>query len=522
MQTADLIVALQSAGAYPDPPRAGVTVLQTHISMLFFTDDRVFKVKKPITLDFLDYSTLERRRHFCEEEVRLNRRLAPEVYLGVAPITRDLDGVIHVHGDGEVIEYAVEMVRLPDDRMMGALLDRGEIDNQLMDEIVQLLATFHQKAATGPGVDEFGRPDEIAAQLEDNLQGLDPFVRGAVLSSRLHEHLQNAARTWLQEHRELLEQRVCDGRTREGHGDLHTGNICLMRDGVVVYDCIEFSRRFRCRDVAAELAFLAMDLDFRCYRGFAAYLLHRYAELTGDPELPEVAAFYKTHLAMVRGRVACLRSVDTQLEPGDRRAARIEAMQYFHLAAAYALEPVLVVMCGLPGTGKSHAARAIARPFEATVLRSDVIRKELAGLPPDARPADGRETGIYAPEFTRRTYDAMVQRAREHLGHGRTVVIDATCPAASMRAPFLDAARDLGVACVLVETTCPPETVRQRLQQRGGDPDEPSDADWAIYEHARKRFEPPDELAASQCVQVDTRDEPVGLVAAVLDRLVEQ
>jgi aminoglycoside phosphotransferase family enzyme len=525
METADLIMALTCAEAYPGLPHADVTVVQTHISVLFFAGDRVYKVKKPIKLDFLDYSTLEQRRHFCEEEVRLNRRLAPGVYLGVVAIVRDPEGMIRVKGAGETIDHAVEMVRLPADRMMSAALDRGEIDNHQLDEIAQLLARFHRAVATGPGVDEFGQPAEIAKQVEENYRELQAFVtNGAAvpqgvtgtISCTLLDHLHASARTWLTSHEDLLDRRAHDGHIREGHGDLHTGNICLTRDAILIYDCIEFSRRFRCRDVACELAFLAMDLDLRCFRGFARYLLHRYAALTADPELPSVADFYKIHLALVRGKVASIRAADPNLDTDGRERARLEAMRYFHLAGAYTLHPTLILVCGLPATGKSHAARAIARPFEAAVLRSDVLRKKLAGLAPRACGGGELDTGIYAPEFTRRTYSALLDRAREHLRHNKTVIVDATFPTAAMRRPFFDAARESGIECVLVEMTCPEEVIRQRMRRRATDPVEVSDADWRVYQHVKARFEAPDE----QCLRLDSQVPPEDMVATVIDRLI--
>jgi hypothetical protein len=324
--------------------------------------------------------------------------------------------------------------------------------------------------------------------------------------------------TWLSEHAGLLQQRVGEGRIREGHGDLHAGNICLTRDGIVIYDCIEFSRRLRCRDVACELAFLAMDLDLRCFRGFAGYLLHTYTKLTGDPELPAVAGFYKLHMAIVRGKVASIRAADRGLGRDDREQSRLEAMRYFHLAAAYTLPTCMILMCGLPGTGKSHAAQAIARPFEAVVMRSDVIRKTLAGVAPRGGAAE--EVGIYSADFTRRTYMAMLDRATTHLQHGRTVVVDATFATAGQRQPFLAAAQALGVDCLLVEMTCPEDVVRARLERRARDTGEVSDADWDVYERAKSRFEPPAEVPAANRLLVDSRRPAEVVTGAVVDRLV--
>ncbi|MHC4910440.1 MAG: bifunctional aminoglycoside phosphotransferase/ATP-binding protein, partial [Planctomycetota bacterium] len=518
MQTQELITALTDPAAYGADVGA-VSLVQTHISLLFFAGERVYKVKKAVDLGFVDYSTLERRRHFCEEEVRLNRRLAPSTYLGVVGIARNEDGRIRVGGDGEIFEYAVEMRRLPSDRMMSVLLDRGEIDNAQMDAIIALLVDFHRASATGPGVDEFGLPDEVGRQLQNNIDGLTPFVGnvddGAILSEALRDRLRSRAHTWLGDNSDLLERRVRDGRIREGHGDLHAGNICLTRDGIVIYDCIEFADRFRCRDVACEMAFLAMDLDLGCWRGFAAYLLRRYADATSDPALPEVAAFYKLHLAVVRAKVASLRASDAAVGAEDHVSARHEAMGYCQLATAYTLPPSLILTCGLPGTGKSHAAEALARPFEAVVLRSDLVRKELGGIAPTER-APGR---LYAAEFSDETYAALVERAFEVLARGRSVVVDATFSTAARRAPFVARAARGGVPCALIELTCPDEVIRDRMRRRVADASEVSDADWNVYLAARKRFERPTELDAAMRVTCDGRRPVVESVSKVLERL---
>jgi aminoglycoside phosphotransferase family enzyme len=527
MEIAECIAALSDRAAYPDAPPSDVSIVHTHISVLFFIGERVYKVKKPVRLDFLDYSTLERRRHFCEEEVRLNRRLAPDVYLGVVGIVRSPEGAIRVGGKGRTVEYAVEMKRLPESRMMNVMLDRGEIDNEQLDAIVQLLADFHRAAATGEHVDEHARPREIARQVEQNFADLEAFTGGSAhpsaegtLSPALHAHLRRTALQWLEDRAGLLERRVREGRVREGHGDLHTGNICLTQRGIVMYDCIEFDRRLRCRDVACELAFLAMDLDLRCFRGFAGYLIHRYSELTGDPGLQETADFYKLHLAAVRGKVASLRAADPGFPDADRRRGRAEAARYLHLAAAYTLPPQLMLMCGLPGSGKTHAARAIAPPFEAVVLRSDVIRKSLAGLAPTARSGSGPDAGIYTPSMTRRTYATLLEEAEALLRRGQTVIVDATFATAAQRRPFLEAADALGAGCMLVEMTCPEAVARERMRCRAGDADEVSEADWAVYEAARSRFEAPDDVPASRRVRVDSTRAPEEIAGAVIDGLI--
>ncbi|MEW6334240.1 MAG: AAA family ATPase [Thermodesulfobacteriota bacterium] len=525
ISTEEMIAALRLPEAYPYPVD-GVEFIQTHISLLFFAGMHVYKIKRPIDLGFLDYRTLDKRRFFCREEVRLNRRLAPQTYLGVVPVTRGADGTVRIDGDGEVIDYAVKMIRLPVDRMMDELLGRGEIDNAMMRALAELLADFHGQAPTGPGVDEHGSPAAIRFNVEENfaqtralVTDIDALERGTITRS-LFSYLERVSLGYLDDHAGRLEKRVARGRIRDGHGDLHAGNICFIPEGIVIYDCIEFAPRFRCGDVAADLAFLVMDLDARGFRGFGQFLVHRYVRHSGDEALVELIPFYKLYRAYVRGKVASLRSLDESLDAQARTEARCEARGYFHLAASYALPPALILMCGLPASGKSWAARRIAAPFEACLFRSDTVRKRLAGIPPTHHGGEDFQEGIYTPEWTHDTYREILEEAGEALREGRTVVVDAMFGKADQRAPFIGLARSMSVPFVLVYVEVSEETTRRRMTERAKDAREVSDADWAIYLKARESLELPRELSASAWLRVSgdaTGDE---IVTALVDRLV--
>jgi uncharacterized protein len=494
-------------------------VRQTHISVLFFTEGRVYKVKKPIDLGFVDYSTLEMRRHFCHEEVRLNSRLSPEVYLGVVGIIAEESGNLRIGREVEpnVIDYAVEMVRLPQDRMLSALLERGEVDNAQMNAIAQRMAEFHRHCPTGPGVDEYAAPDEIRRQMEDNFAQIEPFIND-LASATLHAALRRWCRDFLTANKPMLHDRVSAGRIREGHGDLHAENICILparETSLVIYDCIEFTPRFRCRDVCCEIAFLAMDLDYRGYRGFARFITHEYAQLTGDETFHQPLDFYKLHLAIVRCKVAALTSRDETVGEDERREARLRAMGYAHLAATYAIGPALIIMCGLPGSGKSWAARAITRPFEALILHSDVIRKRLAGIEPTQRALER----IYQPEFTQRTYAAMLEQAEAALQSGRTVIADGTFMRIAQREPFIELARRLNVPFLLVQTQATDREIQRRMKARLNDSTEVSDADWQVYKHAKPGWQPLDEIRKTQRVVLRGRPSPEQAASAVIDSL---
>jgi aminoglycoside phosphotransferase family enzyme/predicted kinase len=498
---------------------------------VFLAGDRVYKVKKAVDLGFADYSTLELRKRYCDEEVRLNKRLARDAYLGVVPITRDAEGSLGFGGTGEAVEYAVEMRRLPANRMLDHLLAEGEIDNEQMEALASLLARFHEQAETGLGVDEYGEPDAVAFNVRENFEqtavfaappGTSADAGARTLSPALHEFLRDAAERFLATEGELLRRRVLEARIRDGHGDLHAGNICLTGEGIVVYDCVEFAPRFRCGDVACDLAFLAMDLDYRRFRAFSGYLVRRYAEHARDAELQRLLGFYKSYRAIVRAKVASFAAVDEGLAPEQREERRLEAFRYFHLAASYELPPVLVLTCGLPASGKTTAARHLAAPFEAVTLRSDTRRKRLAGVARTRRVGETYGAGIYTAEMTDRTYRSLLADAEAALRNERSVVVDAAFSRAEQRRGFLELAGSLAAPFVVVEATAPEEVVRERMASRSGDRREVSDADLGVYVRMRETFEPLDELPDSLRLRAGPGEPGEELTSRAIDRLIAQ
>lgn len=502
----DLVEALGKPDAYPWSPDE-VEVLETHISWLFFAGNRVLKVKKPVRLDFLDYGTLERRHHFCREEIRLNRRLAEGIYCGVVPVVRR-NGVFRVRGEGEVVEWGVLMKRLPEEHMLATLLAEGRFGAAESGALTGLLSGFHRTADTGEGVDEHGRPEAVARKVLDAVDGLRSHAEEST-RRELVDHVRRRAEEFLAGERSVLERRVAEGRIREGHGDLHAGNICFARGGIVIYDCIEFSRALRCGDVASDLSFLAMDLDHRGHPRDAERLIQAYVEVTGDRGLAPLLDFYKGYRATVRSLVAALRGGETA-----------ESRGYLHLSVAYTLPPALLLMCGLPGVGKSWAARRVARPFRAEVLRSDVVRKERAGIEP-GRPARARwKEGLYSERATRATYERLLEDAFKAVADGRSAVVDASFSRRALRDPFLARAAEKGVPTSVIHVVAPEPVVRLRLERRGAEGGA-SDADLSIYRKAAKTFEPPDDVEGTGVVRfVSGEDDILDLIGELLSRRV--
>jgi aminoglycoside phosphotransferase family enzyme/predicted kinase len=521
--TSDLIAGLSDSRAYPFQCDR-VDVRQTPSSILFFAGDRVYKVKKAVDLGFLDFTTLARRLFYCQEEVRLNSRLSPEVYLGVVAIAPGPDGGLRVAAlGGPAIEYAVEMKRLPERDMLDRRLDAGEVDDAMLDALTDRLIKFHREAPTGPGVNQFGQPDAVAAMVLGNLDEAARYAaKAGTLSAGLHRLLERAARGFLEARRDLLAARVASGRIREGHGDLHAGNICITAEGIVIYDCIEFSPQFRCGDVARDLAFLIMDLEERGQRGPAAHVTNRYATLAADGDLETLLPFYKAHLACVRGKVNAITAADPGVAEPERPDARRASFRYFSLAGAYGLPPSLVVTCGLPGSGKSWLADRVARPLDAAIVRSDVVRKRLAGIAPTLHPTGPEAEALYSARSSQRTYEAMVQEAQAALAGGRSVVVDATFPQRLSRATFARLAESRRAPFVLVHVTAPEPVVAQRLRRRPDLPEEVSDAGWEVYLKFKRTFEPPWEIPPAQLVVASSPGEAEPIVAVAVEKLLGQ
>lgn len=328
----DLVAALLDPAAYPEPT-SRVELVQTHISWVFLTDRHAYKMKKPVDLGFLNFTTLRRRHHYVKQELILNRRLCPTIYLAVLPVTASRSGV-KVGGRGQPVEYILKMVRMPQERMMDEVAARGELSEELLDRLAAVLAPFYQKAATGPHINRYGEPGIIIYNHEENFARMKAQV-GEFLSRELFEEIRDFARGFLAHQRPLLRRRLQDGRIRDCHGDLHMANICLA-NGIYVFDCIEFNPRFRYGDVAADVAFLAMDLDYHGLSEFSRHFAAGFAAAAADDDLLQILDFYKCYRACVRGKIKALTAGEPEVPVEERRLAREAARAYFALAGDYA------------------------------------------------------------------------------------------------------------------------------------------------------------------------------------------
>lgn len=517
---AALIESLADPGFYPHRPES-VEIRQTHISVLALAGPLVYKVKKPVDFGFLDFTTLEKRHHFCLEELRLNRRLAPDVYLRVVPIQSRPDGGFALEGEGEAVDYAVEMRRLAAERMLPELLAQGRVTAEDMAAMARVVHDFHLSASRGEAVERYGRREVIEAEVRENFSQLEPFV-GLTIESKAFSALMERTERFLSTHGDLFSQRIADGRIVEGHGDLHADHVCLEPEGIVIYDCIEFNEAFRCLDVASEVAFLTMDLEYLGYPELSDAFALNYRALAEDAHLPRMLPFYQSYRAVVRGKVESFRLQDPDVPEAARLEAETAARRYLELAGLYADSfdlPSLIFFCGLIGTGKSTLAEALASNLEGVVLRSDHIRKELAGLPPETHQLEPFSAGLYSQEMTERTYRAIFERARPLLAAGRTVILDASFSRRIWRdlARRMSAEADVEAWCCWLK--CEEEELRRRLRERAKDDKGPSDAREALLEPFEEAFQPPDEWPGNSLIVVDT-DRPLSWsVERLMERL---
>jgi aminoglycoside phosphotransferase family enzyme/predicted kinase len=476
MDLPELLAALSDPAAYPRP--GPVEVRQTHISAVFLVGDTVYKIRKPVNLGFVDFSTLAKRKHDCEEEVRLNRRLAPSVYRGLVPIT--------IEGD-EITPEQIEM-------------------------IARRVAAFHRIAEHGEHVSRFGRFDVVAGNARENFDQTVAHI-GVTVRPVVYERVRELSEKALVELKPLIESRAARGVPCDTHGDLHLSHIYLFPDrpppdDLVIIDCIEFAERYRFADPVADIAFLVMDVVYHGRGDLARACADAYFAAAGDEEGRALLPFYVAYRAVVRAKVKGIQVAEQEIPSEQRTSMALRAEAHWLLALG-ALEeparrPALVLIGGLPGTGKSTLARGLLTAANFTVIRSDQVRKELAGVP-----LNEKGDGFYTPEWTGRTYSECIRRAETILRTGGRVIVDATFAYDAHRAAFQSAGQRLGVPVVSLVCRADSTVVRERLRTRRGDI---SDADERVYDQMKAQWRP-----AANAVEVDTSDSARALETAITE-----
>jgi len=508
-----LITQLQHTPAAFPHAVADIECIETHISWVLLAGEHVYKFKKPLTLDFLDYSTLALRRAACEEELRINRRTAPGIYLGVVAVTGTPEAPRIISADGlradtPVLEWAVHMRRFAQDGLLSHLAAQGALLPAHIDQLALHIAAFHASAAVAGVETPWGQPASMREAVAHNF----PDVLAVVAGTELEGVLQ-AVQRWSTQQGEalapLMQQRREQGWVRECHGDLHLNNLVLI-DGVPqLFDAIEFNPAFRWTDVLADLAFVLMDLQAHGRHDYAWRLLNTYLEHSGDYAALQLLPYYQCYRAMVRAKVAALRLAQLRAQSGSeaaQAAAQREVAQYLQLAGQLMRPrtPVLWLVSGVSGSGKSRHSQLLIERLGIVRVKADVERKRLFGLPALAKSADVVPGGIYTAEAGQRTYARLAALARDVLSAGLPVLVDATCLKVAQRHLFMVLAQELGVPCRILALDAPVEVLRQRVLHRLAKRADPSEADVAVLEGQLKAREPLTEEERACAVQVDT------------------
>jgi aminoglycoside phosphotransferase family enzyme/predicted kinase len=514
-QLPEIAQALLNPSIYPEKP-AGVEIMQTQMSFIFLSGKYVYKLKKPVNLGFLDYTTLEKRRFFCEQEVELNRRLCPQVYLGVLRVTREKSGLA-LEGPGETVDYVVKMLYLPQDRMLNVLLDRNRVQPEMLEKVAQIIAEFHSRAATNPTISSFGQLPAVKVNTDENFSQTRPYI-GRIVTPGQFERLKAYNEAFFTQSSDLFNQRVADGKIRDCHGDLHTQHICFS-DNIYIYDCIEFNERFRYCDVASEIAFLAMDLEHYGRADLSRAFVKGYISASGDRQIKELLKFYKIYRAHVRGKVGCFKFDDPYISESERKQTLEAARSYFELADSYAYSrPRLFITVGLVGSGKSTVSQIIAKRLGLTVLSSDIIRKQLADIAPTEHRFEEMDSGIYSAEFSQKTYAKMYLEAEAILKDGDSVILDATFLSAEERKKGAALAKIAGADFFVIECHLDEANTRQRLSQRLKNT-AVSDGRWEIYEPQKRKFEPVNEFPAEMVFTIDSAHNIAEQVSGIITHI---
>ena len=509
--------------ALTEPQRYGrgvkqVELLQTHISCVLLAGDYAYKIKKPVNLGFLDFSTLEARRRYCEEELRLNRRTAPRLYLDVLAIGGSETAPV-IGAGGPAIEYALRMRRFDQEDLLDAIARRGALLPQHIDALARGLAAFHANIERAGAGDAHGSPQRILAPALQNFAQMLPLI-----SAKPDVALLARLRDWSeQEHAALasvFEARKREGWVRECHGDLHLGNIALLEGVPTPFDGIEFNADFRWIDVMNEIAFLVMDLlDHRLPR-LAFRFLNAYLERSGDHAGLRVLRYYLVYRALVRAKVSCLRAHQAGVAAQEKREVEHEYRRHLQLAERLATpaHPALLVMHGLSGSGKTTIAQSLLEALGAVRLRSDLERKRLYGLEALARSGSGLDAGLYAPEASARTYARLAELARAVLDAGFPVIVDAAFLRRSERARFAALAHDAGASFLIASCEAAPATLRARVASRARDALDASEAGLAVLEHQFASAEPLATEELAYAMQLDAERGAGAPEAAALAR----
>jgi aminoglycoside phosphotransferase family enzyme/predicted kinase len=521
MDIAGLREVLQDPAVYPEPT-ATVEVRETHISLVFLTDRYVYKIKKPVDLGFLDFSTLDQRRFYCEQELTLNRRLSSGVYLEVAALHQDDQH--YTFGDhGQVVEYAVKMRRLPTERSLEALLHRDAVTAETIEVVARRLSTFHADHPLPMSSESYGTLERVRADWDENFAQTADDI-GHTLSEQTYMQIRQAVTAFTAHRAAWFAQRVQEGRIRDCHGDLRAEHIYFEPGQMQIIDCIEFNQRFRFIDVSSEVAFLAVDLERLGAPAMAHQFVRAYVRHSRDVSMYRLLDFYRCYRAYVRGKVTSIR-LQASPPPELRSQLQHRAESYFSLAAHYAgrlTRPLLLLTMGLIASGKSTVADGIATALDLDLFSSDRVRKELAGVTPETSQQAAYGMGLYSAAMTQQTYEALADLARQALKRGDSVILDASFTRRAERQCMASIAQEMKAQCCVLECWAPEAALRARLRERARSSASISDAREDILRPFWRDYEPIQADERTCWVRLDTTESIEACVLQALTAIQEQ
>ncbi len=474
---------------------SSVKIIQTHISYVALTGKYAYKIKKPVNFGFLDFSTPEKRKYFCEEEVRLNKRLCPDIYLGVVPITQK-DNNLELTGKGKAVEYAVKMKEFPQEKIMTKLLEKEKIREEILDKICDILNNFYKKSEHSKEIDSYGSIEIIKKNTDENFDQTKSVI-DVTISIEKFNFIKTSTNQFLAQKKDIFKKRIKEGFVRDCHGDLHSGNIVVSDNKVFIFDCIEFNKRFRYSDVASDIGFLVMDLDFQGHPYHSSYFINKYVEKSNDLGIYDVLNFYKCYRAYVRGKVIGFKLNDLHIDKKEKQEIIKIASKYFDLAYYYALlfskdlvktKPIFFITSGLTGSGKTTIARKISIDYHTHLIGTDEIRKELEGIDKFERHHDAYNTGLYSPDKMLYTYKKALEKADKLLSKGESVTMDATFKTKKLRDMAHNVARKNNANFLILFCITPEKFIKKYLEERVKKKSI-SDGRWEIYLKQKDSFE---------------------------------
>ena len=501
-----LIQQMCQPGFYPHPVVEPIQLVQTHVSYVLLTGDYAYKVKKPVNFGFLDYSTLEKRHHFCQEELRLNQRGAGPLYLEVVAISAVGDS--YGLEASAPVEYAVKMVQFPQDTLLSALYDRGELTEALITDLATAVADFHMGAETSDYISTFGTVEQIRLAFDENYTQTEGYIGGPQTQAQFDE-TKAYTDAFFASQGSLFEQRVAQNWIRACHGDLHLNNLCRWQDQLYLFDCIEFNEPFRYVDVMYDVGFVVMDLLSKDCAALATVFLNHYVERTGDWAGLPLLPLYISRQAYVRAKVTSFLLNDPSVDEATKRSAEQTAAGYYRLAWSVC-QPQrggVYLMAGLSGSGKSTTARQLASQINALHLRSDAVRKHLAGVPLDQRGDDS----LYTPAMTEQTYDRLLTLGLALAQAGYSVILDAKYDRQALRQHALEQIQAAGLPLTILHCTAPPAVLEARIRDRSGDI---ADATVAVLQ--RQHMEPFTPTEQAWVRAIDTTQAMPPQIAAIV------